>query len=148
MFIMQRRTDLWGPDGKPSPVCPWTLIDVLVAMEFDPDRFLDERLHKYLTPNPLIFCPFNFGARVNRRVQVPCGTLHAFLRCEQFTYNEVSFMVVRLLQRFNHFELDVTAQPPDTIPPPSWKSVPGRQSMERIWPKANLTMYAYVSRPH
>lgn len=113
VFIMQRRTDLWGPD----------------AMEFDPDRFLDERLHKYLTPNPCNFNPFNFGPRV----------------ClgQEFAYNEVSFMVVRLLQRFNHFELDVTAQPPDSIPPPSWKSVPGRQSMERIWPKANLTIYAY-----
>lgn len=43
---MQRRKDLWGPD----------------ADEFDPDRFLDERLNKYLTPNPFIFVPFNAGS--------------------------------------------------------------------------------------
>jgi cytochrome P450 len=34
------------------------------ALEFDPDRFLDERLHKYLTPNPFIFLPFNAGPRI------------------------------------------------------------------------------------
>ena len=28
------------------------------------DRFLDERLHKYLTPNPFIFLPFNGGPRI------------------------------------------------------------------------------------
>lgn len=33
-------------------------------MEFDPDRFLDERLQKYLTPNPFIFLPFNAGPRI------------------------------------------------------------------------------------
>lgn len=34
------------------------------AEEFDPDRFLDERLRKYLTPNPFIFLPFNAGPRI------------------------------------------------------------------------------------
>lgn len=40
------------------------IIPVLPADEFDPDRFLDERLHKYLTPNPYIFLPFNAGPRI------------------------------------------------------------------------------------
>ncbi|KAG6845855.1 hypothetical protein H0H87_002546 [Tephrocybe sp. NHM501043] len=48
VFLMHRRTDLWGPD----------------ANEFDPDRFLDDRLRKYLTPNPFIFLPFNAGPRI------------------------------------------------------------------------------------
>lgn len=34
------------------------------ADEFDPNRFIDERLHKYLTPNPFIFLPFNAGPRI------------------------------------------------------------------------------------
>jgi hypothetical protein len=34
---------------------------LLLALEFDPDRFIDERLNKYLTPNPYIFLPFNAG---------------------------------------------------------------------------------------
>ena len=54
---MHRRTDLWGPD----------------ALEFDPDRFLDDRLRKYLTPNPFIFLPFNAGPRIclGQQVCVP-----------------------------------------------------------------------------
>ncbi|KAG2156910.1 cytochrome P450 [Suillus bovinus] len=48
IFFMHRRTDLWGPD----------------ALEFDPDRWLDERLQKYLLPNPSIFLPFNAGPRI------------------------------------------------------------------------------------
>ncbi len=55
-------------------------------------------------------------------------------------------MLVRLLQTFDRFELDASAQPPETIPPASWKDVPGRQSIERCWPKAHLTLYANVSR--
>ena len=35
-----------------------------LALVFDPDRFLDERVKKYLTPNPFIFCPFNAGPRI------------------------------------------------------------------------------------
>ncbi|KAK0481273.1 cytochrome P450 [Armillaria novae-zelandiae] len=48
VFLMHRRTNLWGPD----------------ALEFDPDRFLDGRLHENLTPNPFIFVPFNAGPRI------------------------------------------------------------------------------------
>ncbi|KAJ7598046.1 cytochrome P450 [Mycena floridula] len=47
VFLIHRRTDLWGPD----------------AAEFDPDRFIDHRL-KYLTSNPYIFVPFNAGPRI------------------------------------------------------------------------------------
>jgi len=113
VFLMHRRTDLWGPD----------------AMEFDPDRFLDERLHKYYTANPYIFLPFNAGPRI----------------ClgQQFAYNEVSFMLIRLLQTFDSIELDPSSQPADSIPPASWKNAAGRQAMERIWPKSHLTMYSH-----
>ena len=45
---MHRRKDLWGPD----------------ADQFDPDRFIDERVKKYLVPNPYIFIPFNAGPRI------------------------------------------------------------------------------------
>ncbi|OBZ74625.1 hypothetical protein A0H81_05072 [Grifola frondosa] len=60
VFVMHRRTDLWGPD----------------ALKFDPDRFLDERMQKYLVRNPFIFLPFNGGPRI----------------ClgQQFAYNEAS----------------------------------------------------------
>ncbi|PPQ74268.1 hypothetical protein CVT24_001191 [Panaeolus cyanescens] len=106
VLIMQRREDLWGPD----------------ALTFDPNRFLDERLHKYLTPNPFIFCPFNAGPRI----------------ClgQQFAYHEATFYLVRLLQQFRNFRLS-----PETRSPPAWwKNVKGLQSQEQIMPIAHLTM--------
>ncbi|KAH9834523.1 cytochrome P450 [Rhodofomes roseus] len=110
-FVMHRNTDYWGPD----------------AMEFDPDRFLDERLNKYLVPNPFIFLPFNAGPRI----------------ClgQQFAYNEVSFFLIKLLQRFDSMSLDLEAQPPESLPPRAWSSAWGRKSIEKIWPKVHLTLY-------
>lgn len=67
VFLMHRRKDLWGPDGKrlKSIVCTHLTTTLLFLADlFDPDRFLDERLHKYLTPNPFIFLPFNAGPRI------------------------------------------------------------------------------------
>ncbi|KAI0318188.1 cytochrome P450 [Amylostereum chailletii] len=112
-FVMQRRTDLWGPD----------------AILFDPDRFLDERVHKYLTPNPFIFTPFNAGPRI----------------ClgQQFAYNEISFTLIRFLQTFSSVSLALDVQPSDTIPPKEWAQAEGRQAIEKVWPKQHLTMYAH-----
>lgn len=62
---MHRRKDLWGPDGKDYlPIRSSVTYIFFSALEFDPDRFLDERLHKYLTPRPFIFLPFNAGPRI------------------------------------------------------------------------------------
>ena len=50
-----------------SFMASWVLnyqIPSLVALVFDPDRFLDDRLQKYLLPNPFIFLPFNAGPRI------------------------------------------------------------------------------------
>ncbi|OCH88145.1 cytochrome P450 [Obba rivulosa] len=115
VFVMHRRKDLWGPD----------------ALKFDPDRFLDERVQKYLTPNPFIFLPFNAGPRI----------------ClgQQFAYNEVSFMLVRLLQQFEFVELAPEANP-DALPPQSVRESAGRailsDGQEKVWLKSHLTLYA------
>ncbi|KAF8996805.1 cytochrome P450 [Cyathus striatus] len=111
VFTMHRRTDLWGPD----------------ALEFDPDRFLDERLQKYLIPNPFIFLPFNAGPRI----------------ClgQQFAYNEASYFLVKLLQNFSAVSLATEAQPVDSRPPASWSCSPGRRGKEKIYPGRHLTMY-------
>ncbi|CAL1701116.1 unnamed protein product [Somion occarium] len=113
VWMMHRRTDYWGPDAE----------------EFDPDRFLDERLHKYLTPNPFIFLPFNAGPRI----------------ClgQQFAYNEMSFFMVRLLQNFSNITFDPLAQDPSTRPPAAWSKFPGRKGKDKIYPKAHLTLYAH-----
>ncbi|KAH6893965.1 cytochrome P450 monooxygenase pc-1 [Coprinopsis sp. MPI-PUGE-AT-0042] len=114
VFLMHRRTDLWGPD----------------AQEFDPDRFLDERLKKYLLKNSFIFLPFNAGPRI----------------ClgQQYAYNEMSFMMIRLMQNFSSLSLDLDSLPPDAHPPPHWAEDQGtRKATEKVWPKLHLTMYAH-----
>ncbi|KAJ7368901.1 cytochrome P450 [Mycena albidolilacea] len=112
VFLMHRRKDLWGPD----------------ALKFDPDRFLDERVKKYLTPNPFIFLPFNAGPRI----------------ClgQQFALNEASFFLVRLLQNFTGFALAPDAQPGATRPPAHWKNAKGTQATEKIMLGRHLTMFA------
>ncbi|KAJ7198963.1 cytochrome P450 monooxygenase pc-1, partial [Mycena pura] len=114
VFMMHRRKDMWGPDAE----------------EFDPDRFLDERLKKYLLNNSFQFLPFNAGPRI----------------ClgQQFAYNEMSFMLIRLLQAFRSFALDEAAFPPAARPPAAWKGAPGRKGIDRFRPKLHLTMYTTV----
>ncbi|KAG1847196.1 cytochrome P450 [Suillus subalutaceus] len=112
VFLMHRRTDLWGPD----------------ALEFDPDRWLDERVKKYLIPNPFIFLPFNAGPRI----------------ClgQQFAYNEMSFMIIRLLQNF----FKITLSPEPAMRPPAWwAEKDGRQAIEQFRPRNHLTLYAMAS---
>jgi cytochrome P450 len=110
VFLMHRRTDLWGPD----------------AQEFDPDRFLDDRLRKYCTSNPFIFVPFNAGPRI----------------ClgQQFAYNEISFFLVRLLQQFSSVSLATDVQ---TLPPAEWAKCSGRKAVEKVIIKSHLTIYAH-----
>ncbi|KAF7798790.1 hypothetical protein EIP86_010015 [Pleurotus ostreatoroseus] len=109
-YLMQRRKDLWGPD----------------ADRFDPDRFLDERLDKYLTPNPFIFIPFNAGPRI----------------ClgKEFAYNEASFMLIRLLQQVHGMRL-VQHVAPDAVPPPGWADSLGSDGSDEVIFKHHLTIY-------
>ncbi|KAI0344275.1 cytochrom P450 [Trametopsis cervina] len=110
VFIMHRRKDLWGPD----------------ALEFDPDRFLDERAAKYLTPNPFIFLPFNAGPRI----------------ClgQQFAYNEISFMLIRLLQQVTDIDL-VQEVHPEAVPAPGRSESKFSNGKERVIIRSHLTMY-------
>ncbi|KAK2462197.1 hypothetical protein APHAL10511_005785 [Amanita phalloides] len=111
VFLMHRRTDLWGPD----------------ALEFDPDRFLDDRVNDYLVKNPFIFLPFNAGPRI----------------ClgQQFAYHEISFMLIRLLQSFSSITLSTESTRPDLLPPAEWKESGGRKAGEKFMPKNHLTLY-------
>ncbi|KAF8893052.1 cytochrome P450 monooxygenase pc-3 [Infundibulicybe gibba] len=108
VMLMHRRKDLWGPD----------------ALTFDPDRFIDSRLGKYLTPNPFIFLPFNAGPRI----------------ClgQQFAYHEVSFFLVRLLQQFSRFSLARDAQPESSIN----ERPRSDGTYEKVWAGSHLTMFA------
>ncbi|KAJ6489423.1 cytochrome P450 monooxygenase pc-1 [Mycena vulgaris] len=109
VFLMHRRTDLWGP----------------TAEDFDPDRFLDARLKAHVLVNPFCFLPFNAGPRV----------------ClgQQFAYNEISFMLIRLLQSFAGTALDPEACPPHARVPPEWRHGHGRMAVERFRPRLHLS---------
>ncbi|KAH9931765.1 cytochrome P450 monooxygenase pc-3 [Amylocystis lapponica] len=128
VFVMHRRKEYWGPDGKCKRVGQVDDTNhTSTAEEFDPDRFLDYRVKKYLVPNPWIFLPFNGGPRI----------------ClgQQFAYNEMSFFLIRLLQNFSSVELDLSAQPPDSRPPARWAQGEGRMVAEKIHPKVYVTMF-------
>ncbi|KAI5888692.1 cytochrome P450 [Schizophyllum commune H4-8] len=110
VYLMHRRTDLWGPD----------------AGKFNPDRFIDERLAKYLTHNPYIFVPFNAGPRI----------------ClgQQFAYNEMSFFLVRLLQNFSSFTLADDVQSAESVARFRTTDAPDAEVEKRVF-AAHLTMY-------
>ncbi|KAF7288982.1 Cytochrome P450 [Mycena indigotica] len=113
VLLMQRDKNLWGPDGANTD-------------EFDPDRFIDVRLKKYLLANSFQFLPFNAGPRI----------------ClgQQFAYNEMSFMLIRLFQSFKSFHLAEDAFSAEGRPPADWKFAKGRKAIERIRPKLTLTL--------
>ncbi|KAE9407488.1 cytochrome P450 [Gymnopus androsaceus JB14] len=112
VLMMHRRKDLWGPDAE----------------VFDPDRFLDHRLKTYLTPKPFIFLPFNAGPRI----------------ClgQQFAYNEMSFILIRLLQNFSSFTHYPELRAPEFSIPEEWKAARGRKGMDSFFPKMTITMYS------
>lgn len=110
-LLLHRRKDLWGPDAE----------------EFNPERWIDqERLAKFVQ-NPTIFVPFNAGPRI----------------ClgQQFAYNEASFFLARLLQKFSAIELAPEAAPSGAKPPREWENKPGRQGIEKCWPKAAVILF-------
>jgi len=97
------------------------------ALEFDPDRFLDDRVRTYLVPNPFIFLPFNAGPRI----------------ClgQQFAYNEASTIIARIAQAFKSITLDMDSNP-ESKPPAAWAMGNGRKAIEKIWVKSHITIYA------
>ena len=121
-----------------------------LALEFDPDRFIDQRLHRYLTPNPYIFIPFNAGPRIclGQQVKIRSNSLSGMALVTlvnlnlQFAYHEASYYLVRLLQNFTGFTLDESANTP---PPEDWAFGEGRKPREKIHLLVHLTMYIKVS---
>ena len=97
------------------------------ALEFDPDRFLDDRVKTYLVPNPFIFLPFNAGPRI----------------ClgQQFAYNEASTIIARIVQAFKSITLDMDSNP-EAKPPVAWATANGRKAIEKVWVKSSITIFA------
>lgn len=70
--------------------------------------------------------------------------MRADRKAPQFAYNEMSFFLVKLLQRLKSVRLVLDAQPPDSRPPAEWRGAPGRQGVEKVWPAAFLTLFTKV----
>ena len=127
---MHRRADLWGPTGtfvSHSHQARLALDTPPAAPEFDPDRFLDERVKAYLVPNPFIFLPFNAGPRI----------------ClgQQFAYSEASTIIARIAQAFKSITLDMDSNP-EAKPPVAWAMANGRKAIEKVWVKWRITLCA------
>jgi len=111
-LLTQRRKDLWGEDAE----------------EFVPERWIDPDRMKDLTADPFRFFPFNAGPRI-------CPG-------QNYAYNEASYLVIRILQTFDTFEVCQEDAPQGSQPPAEWKSKGGRHAVEKIWPMAALTMHS------
>jgi len=117
-FLTQRNPALWGEDSE----------------VFDPERWIDPVRLKKFAENPSKFIPFSLGPRI----------------ClgQNYALNEMSYFMVRLLQRFERFRLaeDRQLTPPWISNPDSQKlgaAHPGtsRKAIEKIWPAYTITMH-------
>ena len=110
-----------------SLIRPPDTLTFLLAHDFDPDRFLDDRVKQYLVPNPFIFLPFNAGPRI----------------ClgQQFAYNEASTVIARIAQAFKKLRLDMDSNP-EAKPPADWAVGTGRKAAEKIWVRSHITLHA------
>lgn len=63
----------------------------------------------------------------------------------QFAYNEVSYLLIRLLQSFSGFSLATDEMPDEAMAPKHWANSPGAKGREKIMFGMHLTMYAKVS---
>lgn len=112
-LLTQRNKALWGED----------------ADEFRPERWLESETKSKCNANFGMFLPFSHGPRI----------------CigKNYAYNEMTFFLVRLLQRFDRFELALDCQPEGSLPPREWREEgrKGRQRFEKVWPSAALTLF-------
>ncbi|EIM90846.1 cytochrome P450 [Stereum hirsutum FP-91666 SS1] len=129
ILLIQRRKDLWGEDAEVFRPERW-LGPASACDQDGADMQIGDGARR-LAKNPAIFAPFHMGARL----------------ClgQNLAYNEVSYFLIRLLQRFESFELAEDAMPAESMPPPDWKlgdkKRMGRRAIERVWPKTRVTTY-------
>jgi len=110
-----------------TEMCSLGMLTFPSANEFDPDRFLDDRIKQYLIPDPSIFLPFNAGPRI----------------ClgQQFAYNVASTVIARIVQAFEEIKLDMDSNP-EAKPPADWASGIGRKAGEKVWVRSHLILFA------
>ena len=149
--MMHRRTDLWGPDGTPTPRVFDGILTYVVfqrrnstptasSMLASRSTSLRTRSSSYRsTPARVSASGSRYGSGR------PSSTARALITSTpQFAYNEMSFMIIRMLQAFTSVKLDLASAPPEAQPPAEWAQATGRKAIEKVFPKMHLTMYANV----
>ena len=128
-FLAQRRKDVWGEDAEIFSPSRW-LLPPSASNDHDAEEPPDYT-HLTHVSNPFSFIPFNAGPRV-------ClGQSFALMEC--------SYVLVRLLQRFpGKWDLVEGKQLLPVTPGKQANGDLGRQSWERCWPRASLTLYVEV----
>ncbi|KAJ7575281.1 cytochrome P450 [Mycena floridula] len=93
------------------------------AHVFNPRRFMDGEISEVSS----FYFPFALGPR----------------NCigQQLALNEISFLLVRLLQSFKTIALDNTCTNLADRPPEHWRTSNTFKKGEKVWPRSNLTMY-------
>ena len=129
------------------------------ALSFDPERFIDERVWKYLVLNPFIFLPFNAGPRIclGQQVRRPISPHNAprpsvapalASRVHVVCSHAFPLLAVRIQRYLVHAcpppaALRVHRPQPGRAPGVEWNPY-AVDGCERVWMRCQSTTYANV----
>lgn len=87
------------------------------------------------------YMPWSTSQYTGSFLRPPCKRLTWLNR--QFAYNQISFMIIRLLQRISTIVLEQGSHP-ESMPPPGWADSKGSNGKEKLWLMSHTTLYVQV----